>query len=368
MRTRTRGAAALYGFGLGLLTLAACAPAVQAQGRAERGMLGIRLWNSYSTVLAKHGPPTSVETGLAMPGTTGAPAQAAGTAGGMVPGMMPGMPGSAGMMGQGMPPSAAMGGYAAAARSMGLNRMAGRMGGPMAGAPMSGMPMGVGGKMGGAMAGGAADLPGAPMGMNGMPGGLAAGEGIASSPSEEVAATWVYQHGSVVDTYAFNKDGRVIQIASFNPLAAQGHVGGGGVTARGVRLGDPAAKVYRDYGWAKIDATGGAPLLDYTRKDHVAFYMADSKRGPVVTGIAITLLDNLPGAVQPAGPETLANGGMPGMGMPMMGGAAMGAPRMGGPMGMMGGPRMGGPARSGSPMAAGAMGVGGKMGGAAVGK
>ena len=91
MRTFARGAAVLMVTGL----LAAGAPPSSAQrGAAEKGLLGVRLWRTYSDVLSKHGAPTRIEIGAVTSPIAAAPGGAGQT--GMA--SMPGMPG---MMGGG---------------------------------------------------------------------------------------------------------------------------------------------------------------------------------------------------------------------------------------------------------------------------
>jgi len=334
----------------GLLALAVVPS--NAAPRAERELLGIRIWNKYSDVLSRFGQPTRIENGLVTSSGEGGQTVAGGA-----PGMggMPGMPG-------GMGPR--MGGMMGSGGPMGMG-MGGRMGsgGPMGGMPgMPGGMMGSGGKMGAMMGGmgmpgmpGGMGMPGSggPMGMGmpGMPGmgGAGGGAGTQGNTSDEATQTWIYQHGPITNFFVLNKDGRVVQIES------SGLSGSGGVTAQGVRLGDPVAKVYRAYGWTgKVSKNGTAALLDYTRESHAAFIVQDKDgRGPVVVDIMVTLLDVGPPNPLGTGAGVAAGGGM-GMGMPGMPGGMMGS-----------GGRMGMGAMMGGKMSPGAMGMGmpGGMGG-----
>ena len=74
-------------------------------------------------------------------------------------------------------------------------------------------------------------------------GGTMGPAGGAASTESEGEVTWYYDRpNGRTDTVLFNKDGRVIQIQSFG-------YNNGGVTSRGIRLGDPVRKVYSLYGW-----------------------------------------------------------------------------------------------------------------------
>jgi hypothetical protein len=339
---------------VGLLTLAVVPS--NAAPRAERELLGIRIWNRFSDVLRLHGQPTRIENGLVSSSADGGQTVGAGAPGGGgfagAPGMsgrpgMPGMGGMPGMMGSGGP----MGGKMGAMGMPGMGGSGGRMGGMTTGMGMPGMP-GSGGGMGrmGAMGIGAEGGPGMP-GMGGAGGGI----GIQGDQSDEARQTWIYQHGAITNFFVFNKDGRVVQIES------SGLSGTGGVTARGIKLGDPVAKVYRAYGWTgKVSRNGSATLLDYTRESHAAFTVQDEKgRGPVVVDIAVTLLDVGPPNPLGSGSSIAGGPGMPGMGgMPGMPGMG-GMPRMGGMMGS-GGPMGGKMGAMGMPGATGGMGAPGR--------
>jgi hypothetical protein len=328
-----------------LLTMAALVPAVAAP-RAERELLGIRIWNSYAHVLAKYGQPTRIESGLAS-GPGGAAGQATPNMGGA--GMMAGGPGGPGMgssmmamMSRGMAPGGISG-----APGMGAGNPYGRMGMGGGGAPgmapggISGAPgmgggnpygrMGMGGGVG--PAGGSMGMPG--MGMPGI------GGAVQSTGTAEVYQTWVYERGPVTNYFVFNKDGRVVQIES---TSLQG--GGSAITSRTVRLGDPAAKVYKAYGWtSKVMQGGDSLMLDYTREAHAAFQVLDAKgRGPKVVSIVVTLLDANPSIISTGTGMMAASGmqgmmpGMAGMGMMSGRGMGMGMGRAGmGPGGMVGG-------------------------------
>ncbi len=353
MRKPFRSATGLAAAGLLIL---AVVPS-NAAGRAERELLGIRIWNKFSDVLNRYGQPTRIENGLIT---------ASGEGGAQAPGGAPGIPGVPGMSGMG----GMGGGMSGMGGGMGSGGgMSGKMGG-MRGAMgmpgMSGMP-GMGGGMGSGGARGGMSMPGAEgamgmpgmSGMGGMPGmsGVTGAGGGEQTQESEARSTWIYQRGPITNFFVFNKDGRVIQIES------SGLSGSGGVTARAIRLGDLVAKVYRAYGWTgKVAKSGSAVTLDFTRESHVAFIVQDMKgRGPAVVDITVTLLDAP--SPNPLGSGAAVAGG-PGMGggMPGMSGMSGMSGMGGGMMGAMGRPSMSG-------MGSGGMGgrrSGGKMGGGAV--
>lgn len=349
MRILVRSAVCLAAASMMVL---AAAPSNAAQ-RAERELLGIRIWRNYRDVLKKYGPPTRIEIGEAIGQPGGQPggggyAGAAGVgaalpgmpAGGLPglpgfggPAMMPGgampqMPGAIPGMISGMPPTAtpgrvgAMGpmgpamapGTGATGRSplqLGRSRrdlreeeeIPGIIPGPMVGT--RGLsPMAVGpGRPGvpGAVMPGMLDVPGiGPGGMLG-PLGVAARQpgavgftGAGGTQSSEMAAgevTWVYEKGPHTFMFLFNKDGRVIQISSYGYK-------GGGVTSRGVRLGDPVHKVYAAYGWTdKVIRSGNNLTLDYGESSHVAFQLTDlgDGKGYKVVGIIVALTERQTG-------------------------------------------------------------------------
>lgn len=323
MRVTICGAAGLAA--IGLLTLAPIGASAQENMKAEFALLGNRLWNTHSQVLAKHGQPTRIEIGSA----SGAQAGGGGGGGSMGGGM--GAPMSMGSTGMGGAPGGSPYGN-------GGNPMARQYGG------------GGGGKMGGAMnpyAGGGGGLPGMPgMGMQGggeMGGGQAMGGGSAggnnASSGDEGEITWVYEKGPLTNIFLFNKDGRLIQVSSF------GYSGGGAVTSRGVRLGDALGKIYALYGWTSNitkDAQRNTMALDYSKDHHVAFQLAEKNKSFHVVGITvgITELSQL-NVFAPGVDFSNARRGMGGMGMMMNGGSGMGggmgAPMMNGSMAPGGG-------------------------------
>lgn len=349
MRGLIRGAVGLAAVGM----LVQMAVPSQAQ-RAERELLGIRIWRDFKAVLDKHGQPTRIEIGAVTAPTVAPGVGASATAGsGGLPGF-PGMGPMGGAMGgamsgrmRNMPTSAMMGPMMGGPGGMSAMMGGGRGptgalspggGGGVSGGPpsgyasmmqrmMSGGMMGGRGPTGGLAPGGGSPFGGSPFGgaagFGGMRGGMAMGGGSiggGSGDGSEGEVTWIYEHGSNTNMFLFNKDGRVIQIQSFGYK-------GGGVTSRGIALGSSLAQVIRTYGWSgKTTKEGDNMTLDYSQKYHVAFQLTDRKdgKGYRVVGItvALTELGDIPGRP---------------LGAPAFG---AGAP-MGGP-GMMGGPMGGG--------------------------
>lgn len=322
MRSSICGAAGLMA--VGLLSLAPIGANAQ---KAESGLLGNKLWQSFEQVLRLQGQPSRIEvgavTGVAPTGQGGGAAA------------MPGMPSMGGGSPYGGPPSGAGGSpYGGSGGMSGMMSRMGGGGGKMGGGPglpgMPGMP-GMGGGQGEGMPGG---MPGMPaMGGGQMNSGPAGGTSGASEGGE---ITWVYEKGGRTNIFLFNKDGRLIQIASYG-------YSGPAVTSRGVRLGDPIGKIYAKYGWtANItkDAARNTMALDYSKDHHVAYQLADRGKGYRVIGITvgITELNQLQDLAPGVDFGNARATGM--MGTPMGGPMGM----RGGPMGMSGGGPMGGAA------------------------
>lgn len=347
MRGLIRGAVGLVAVG----ALAQAAVPSQAQ-RAERELLGIRIWRDFKAVLNKHGQPTRIEIGAVT-----APTPAAASTGVTASVGGRGLPGMAGMGLAGRPMAASMGGGggkmgAMMSGGMGGAAMSGMMSGmmsrgPVGGGAPSGPPPGYAAMMGGMMgamgggrgptggfaAGGGSPFGGGMSGFAGMPGGaaMAGGGGASASTGDgtEGEVTWIYERGPNTNMFLFNKDGRVIQIQSFGYK-------GGGITSRGIGLGSSLGQVIRTYGWSgKTTKEGDNMTLDYSQKYHVAFQLTDRKDGKgyrvVGVTVALTELGDIPG--RPAGAPAFGGGAM-------MGGPRMGP--MGGPMGGFGGGRFGG--------------------------
>lgn len=325
--------------------------------RVEMSLLGIRLLNSYRTVLAHYGQPSRIYALGEMVGTlasynadgqpTGAVAGLSDTLGGggqpggfpgrggMGP-MGPGIGGPAGFPGKGMVPG--VGGPA-----VGMS--------PGVGGPAMGMSPGIGGPAG---------FPGKGMGPTagvGGPGGFpGAGGGLgANAPASNGGATfnqaggfmWVYWYPDEhkINWFAFNRDGRVIAIIEKG-------IAHGQATSRGVTLGEPVKDVYLDYGWPdSVEAQGDSLALHYNVKRHIQFNVTNNR----VSAIAIFLTEDQKAILVDNGGAGQAAGGFRGAGMP---GAGMpGAPGLMGAPGMPGRPGM--PGLPGLPGLPGRPGVGG---------
>jgi hypothetical protein len=261
-------------------SLILCASAVNtAAGAPERALLGVRIWDStWKNVLAKHGQPTRIVVGT--PSGAYAPA-----GGGAMMGMMGGS-GGPGMMGRRMmgggPPGMSMpGGFGGQGALPGLPGMGPGGGGGMS--PYAQMMMQRGGG-GGAAASEGEGPAGFGMGTPGGAGPGMGGQGSAAAEAEE-EVTWIYEHGLNTTNYLFNRDGRLIQIQSFG-------YENGGVTSRGVRLGDTTAKIYHDYGWPESlvkDDARGAMELNYAKKANATFQLVDRHDGKGYRVVGITI-------------------------------------------------------------------------------
>jgi len=348
MRIRFSGIIPITAAGI----LVALAVPSSAQRANEISLLGIKVWNRYSDVMQKFGPPTRIEVGMASGNAGGGGGQLGAMGGGSSMGMAGGG-GKAGMPSFG---GAGMGGSPSGGQGM--------MGGGKSGMPgFGGMGMG-GSSMGMAMGGRSGMAPGGGMGSidgpSGGPGmgssmgsGMSLGGDTGGSTGEDGEVSWVYERGPVTNYFLFNKDGRVIQIQSFG-------YAGPAVTSKGIKQGDSVSKVYGAYGWTSLitkDSATNTMTLDYSKERNAYFQLADRKdgKGYRVVGITIGIVDKA--QIKSLGPAGSAMGnpaGMGGSGIAM--GSSMGA-RMGGGKG---------PAFGGSGMGAPAAGGGrGKMGGGA---
>ncbi len=289
---RFLGAAGL----IGALTLAKGAQAAPPVS-AEKGLLGVRILQSYRTVLQKYGTPTRIfrvgelvriieavdakgnpTGGVRSLGDDATTASAGGAAGGRGPtagGAPPGAPGMSGGYGgysgygggrpTSGPPPGAGGGYGAGyAAQYGAGAGGGRSGG--ASSPrMSG-----GGDRGG--------LPG---GMGGSP---PSGSGDGQTFQQAGGFIWVYFYPKKELLYAFvfNSDGRVEVILERGRNLGQ-------ATRRGVGLGSALQAVYSIYGWPNSTEQEGNGLgLYYNQNYHAQFATFNSK----VIGVAVCLRES----------------------------------------------------------------------------
>lgn len=345
---RAIGAALCGALVVALIGAAAAAPATRP---AERELLGVRIWRDYAAVLKRHGEPTRVVPGIAMPPETsagsinvsmqGARSGAMGMPGG--PMMGGAMMGGMGML-SGPPGMPMMGGMASAGGAMGAPGARGgtSMGLAMGGGrSMSGAPMGMGRPMGGfggrkdededdtglsgpvagaggaprgAMGGGGGMMSPpqygmtAPPGMSGgmmggitlPPGGLMGGMGgpmmggVGPQVGAQVQAPASIPSEEVKETWVYVRGANTFHFM-FN---RDGRViriqsfgtKGVGATSRSINLGDQISKVYKAYGWAGATIKqGNSVTLDYSQKAHVVFDLLDrgDRKGLRVVGITV---------------------------------------------------------------------------------
>jgi hypothetical protein len=349
-----RGIGAVIGLvviGGSLAGIGSNAPPAEAAGVSnEKGLLGIRLLQSYHDVYKKFGQPdrvyrtdqsvemvdaldaqgnpTGAIIGLDLnavqtAGANGRGANPYGRPGGL-PGMqgMPGMPGA--MPGMGGP-----GGYRGMNGQPGLPGMPGAMpgmGGPGGYRGMNGQP-GLPG-MPGAMPGGM-PFPGANP-ANGIGTRRAGMAGTYGGQGEETfqdagGFIWGYLNAKqkVAYLFAFNRDGRIEMIIECGRQ-------GGGKTSRGLALGQPVSAVYATYGWPdSTDQYGRYFSLFYGPSHHVQVIVINNR----VVGIDVMLREDQKFYRQDLGsPNNTAFGGRG----PMTGRNA-GAPFGGMPYGAPGG-------------------------------
>jgi hypothetical protein len=331
------------------LTAAASAlaviPSVSRAASNEKGLLGIRILQSYRDVYRKYGQPDRVyrrgevvdwveavdargnptggirglDRGAAAQGFPGGrgnplPAGAPGMARGGYPGAMPGV-GPGGMAPGMMNDLAAMGVPGMPAGPNMQGGMAGRGGLPgFAGGRPAGMP--------GAM-------PGMPGSYPGIMGGGRTGTnalGGGNTFLDSGGYIWVYfsPKKELLYEFYFNRDGRVEIIAEYGRI-------GGGRTQRGIGLGSSLQNVYNVYGWpSDTDQNGRYFTLFYGPSAHAQFMVINNK----VVGIGVMLREDQKITMFDRGNQS--NTGF-GAGRPGMQG---GMPGRGGYPGMMGGPGM----------------------------
>ncbi len=312
------GAAAL-GSTLALAVAQPRAARAAAPVTIEKGLLGIRILQSYRDVFRKFGPPTRVyrsgETidmvealdaqgmptgGIIGLGGTGQANRGVARGGPGMPGM--GYPGMApGMPGAGFrPPGAGMGGRGIGAPSGPPPGMMGGYPGMMGRGPgMSGPPPGVfqgygypgmAGRPGGMSGGPPAGMMGGYPGMAGRPGMSATTGARNNTENEDTFRSaggymWTYLNPRTEHLYVFlfNNDGRVTAIQEFGR-------NGGTRTQRGIGLGSPVSAVYQAYGWPDdTDQEGNYLQLFYGPKAHVQFTTLNNK----VVAITVVLSENM---------------------------------------------------------------------------
>lgn len=338
--------AALCGVFSGALLAAALSS--QAAPPAERELMGVRIWRDYAAVLQRHGEPTRVVPGIALPpepgvGSINVNMQGARAGGGM---SMPGNPRMGNSMSMIGPPGAPMmgsmpmmgaAGGAAGGRSMPMmggamaggsrfsgqrsreededdigssTPVAGMSGAPSGGVSRPGGPPGMPGMMGGmggltapSYGGGSNMMSGLMMGpgmMGGMGGATApmgssmAMGGMGPNITAQSQAPASVPSEEVKETWVYEKGDHTFQFL-FN---RDGRViriqsfgkKGAGATSRAISLGDPLSKVYSKYGWAGSTTKQGDSLtLDYSQKAHVVFDLVNRRDGKGLRVVGITI-------------------------------------------------------------------------------
>jgi len=279
MQIRRRHAALMAGVGTLLSISMVRTQAAQPATSSDNILLGVRLLDTYRTVLQKFGQPGEIQVGAPIapepeagaPGAGGFP----GNEGFPGSGGMAGMPGGSGMPGSfGTPGSGGRGtGMYGGPASSGFP---GGMGIPGSGGfPGSGLP-GFGGPK---SSGGFPSTPGTP-GSFGTPGGsgtaggsstpnaLPGTDGLPPIPGTGGAASqetvWWYKwpRQGIFVAFLFNKQGQVIQIQSHgyktDPKVPTAR------TSKGVVLGSSMGTVLKNYGWSpEGDHSGEYVVMRY---------------------------------------------------------------------------------------------------------
>lgn len=292
---------------LGGLLAGAPLPRASAKvGAIDKELLGIRLLQSYKSVLQLYGQPTRIyridEAPVLIPALDASGKETGGIKGLGDSSQSGGSPGGGGPMGMGGSPMGMPG-----------------SGGPMM--PGSGGPMMPGGKG----KGGGMGMPGS--------GGPTGGAGGSSDKPETFAEAggfiWVYYyaHDELAYIFFFNHDGRIEMISEHGRYK-------GKPSSRGVHLGDQAKSVYNTYGWPDtVEPQSTTIALNYNLKHHVLFNVLNGK----VSAISVILKETeYPHLI---GVDSNGGGGAPGMGRP-------GGPPMGGGTG---GRKSGGGGPGGAP-------------------
>ena len=252
----------------------------------EKSLLGIRVLQSYKSVLARYGQPTRVyrlgET-LEFVHEMDANGKYTGGISGLVD-MANAMGATGGSGKQGGPP----GGYSPPGGG------GGRQGGPPSGYGPPGGYSPPGGGGGGGRQGGPPSGYGPPGGYSppgGGGGGADAGGGGLNGANAQQDNTfkasggylWVYVYPDKrASVFLFNKDGRceaILQLGRFN----------GQATSRGITLGSPIADVYRTYGWPESSEYSPVSIsLYYNDKYHLQVEVLNNK----VVGLLVCLSED----------------------------------------------------------------------------
>lgn len=266
----------------GALMMVSGSAMAQKTSSAERGLLGINLYDSGQKVLQRYGSPDQVLAVNIGGGTTtgGAPGfggPSGGSFGG--PGGMQGPPMRGGGGGGGGAPAAAnnTNPFAFGDSILQMPDMSpgdGRGGGMPSGIP--GVPSGMGRPGGGGMGPG---MPGAPGG------GSTPGRGFGSAATQAATFTrWVYNRNNTRYGFVLDKFNRVVQIEAIgikNPAVK---------TRRGLGFGATFAQVLKTYKTPDgYDIAGDNITIKFLNRAKVAFKLSrlGDKKPQVVTGIVV---------------------------------------------------------------------------------
>lgn len=272
----------------GALMMVSGSAMAQKTSSAERGLLGINLYDSGQKVLQRYGSPDQILAVNVGGGTTtgGAPGFG-GPSGGSFGG--PGMGGPSGAPtrgggGGGGSPSTATTDMRSPFAFEDTILQAG-----MAGAPKGGrMPPGISG-VPGAPSGSSpsgSGMPGMPGGMPGAPGGSSTpGRGFGGAAAQAATFTrWVYNRNNTRYGFVLDKFNRVVQIEAIgikNPTVK---------TRRGLGFGATFAQVLKTYKTPDgYDIAGDNITVKFLNRAKVAFKLSrlGDKKPQVVTGIVV---------------------------------------------------------------------------------
>jgi hypothetical protein len=268
-------------FGLGVTAFAALAGGASAQkaSGAERGLIGVNLYDSGKKVVSLYGSPDDIQAVSLGGGTTSAPGGGGGPGFGGAGGGrgFPGGPGGPGGGGRGGAPAGAdwTDPYGFPDHLM----LQGPPGFPPSGgaAPMGG-PSGPPGGFPGGRPGGPGGFPGGAPGGGGAP-------GLGGGATETTQYTrWVYNRGGSKYGFIIDNQGRVVQIEAI------GLQNNRVKTRRGLGFGATFAQIIKTYGTPDGYEVGADSILvKYLVNKKVAFRLTRlrEKQPHVVTGVVV---------------------------------------------------------------------------------
>ena len=275
-------------YGLGVCALAALAGSASAQkaSNAERGLVGVNLYDSGVKVVSIYGSPDEIQAvtigGGANGGTGGGPGFGGPGFGG--PGGPAGGPGGSRDGGGGRPGAGADRmtpfSFGDEVLRQGRGPSPAGLGAPGGGggAPPSGVPGGPSGSPGG--------RGGAPGGFPGGPGGPGGGNPTGNGQTEATQYTrWVYNRGASKYGFILDNQNRVVQVEAI------GLQNNRVKTRKGLGFGATFAQIIKTYGNPDGYEVGGDTILvKYLVNKKVAFRLTRlrAKKPHVVTGIVVS--------------------------------------------------------------------------------